>query len=301
MLRPAIGPMTHRREFNMFLGLNTYVYEIAKDPVEKALASAAEMGFRYIEFAAYRSGDPAGMSPARRAEIGQRFGDGGLTCSQMLMLGTVNMAAPDPALRRAAVDHMKACTELALELGGRQVLVCFGCGVHQPDMLREQAWLNSVSSLHEYAAWAAPLGILVDLELDPHVYFVVNNMVKMTQMIEDTGLDNVYPNVDIGHMCITREGPERLDKLQNRLIHVHLSETDTFAHTNGILGTGKADFPAYVERCLKLGIEENCARLGVPCVAGIEMGEASGHVDSADRWVRESLEYLKRVLPEVGM
>lgn len=34
-------------------------------------------------------------------------------------------------------------------------------------------------------------------------------------------------------------------------------------------------------------------------VAGIEMGEPGGHVDDADHWVRESLAYIERVLPEV--
>jgi hypothetical protein len=48
-----------------------------------------------------------------------------------------------------------------------------------------------------------------------------------------------------------------------------------------------------------LGIEENCMRLGEPCVAGIEMGEPGGHVDDPDRWVAESLGYLARVLPEL--
>ena len=36
-----------------------------------------------------------------------------------------------------------------------------------------------------------------------------------------------------------------------------------------------------------------------PCVAGIEMGEPGGHVDDADRWVRESLDYLARALPDL--
>jgi sugar phosphate isomerase/epimerase len=285
----------------MFLALNTFVYEVARDPAEKALASANRFGFRYVEYAAYHSGDPTLMSAERRKAIRGQFADLGLSCSQLLLANTEHLASPNPVQRRATLDYMKACGDFALELGGRQVLVCWGCGVHQADMLPEQAWLNTVASLREYATWALPKGLLVDLELDPHVYFVVNNMVKMAQVIEDVGLDNLYPNVDIGHLCITREGPHRLDKLRDRLIHVHLSETDTYAHTNAILGTGKADFRTYVEHCEALGIEANCARLGEPCVAGIEMGEPGGEVDDADRWVRESLDYIKRVLPEVTL
>jgi hypothetical protein len=56
-----------------------------------------------------------------------------------------------------------------------------------------------------------------------------------------------------------------------------------------------------VKKALELGIEENCRRVGEPCVAGIEMGEPGGEVDDPDRWVKESLECLKRALPEVTL
>lgn len=166
-------------------------------------------------------------------------------------------------------------------------------------MLPEQAWLNTVEALRAYAEWAKGTDLLIDLEMDPHVYFVVNSMARMAQVIEDVGMPNVFPNVDIGHMCITREGPQRLEKLRERILHVHLSETDTYAHTNSILGSGKADFRAYIDAVVSLGIEQNCARYDEPCVAGIEMGEPGGFVDDPERWTRESLDYLATVLPDV--
>jgi sugar phosphate isomerase/epimerase len=228
-----------------------------------------------------------------------RFHDAGLYCSQMLLTNVEHLASSDAAKRRAAADYMKLVTEFQLELGGRQVLVCWGCGVLERGVMPEQSWATLVTALREYAQWAQPKGILIDLELDPHVYFIVNNTVKMAKVIEDVGMPNVFPNVDIGHLEITREGPACLEKLRGRIIHVHLSETDTYAHTNSILGEGKADFRAYVDKVLELGIEENCARLSEPCVAGIEMGEPGGSVDDPERWVRKSLEHLARVLPQV--
>jgi sugar phosphate isomerase/epimerase len=283
----------------MKLALNTFVYEVGRSPIEETLNSAAKFGFTYVEYAAYHAGDPTLMSAEKRKDVVRRFEDNGLICSQLLLANTEHLAASDPAKRSATLDYMKACGDFQLELGGRQVLVCWGCGVHEAGMMPEQAWLNTVASLKAYAAWALDRGLLVDLELDPHVYFVVNNTVRMAQVIEDVGMPNVFPNVDIGHLCITREGPERLEKWRDRLLHVHLSETDTYEHTNSILGTGKADFRAYVDEVIELGIEENCVRLGEPCIAGIEMGEPGGEVDDPDRWVSESLDYLAGVLPDV--
>jgi sugar phosphate isomerase/epimerase len=283
----------------MRLALNTFVYEVAQVPIDQALQSASKLGFTFVEYAAYHSGDPTLMDRNRQREVILMFQDKGLRCSQLLLANTEHMASPDPSRRQVTLDYMKRCGDFQLELGGRQVLVCWGCGVHEPRMMPEQAWLHTVSSLQEYAGWALDKGILVDLELDPHVYFVVNNMVKMAQVVEDVGMPNFFPNVDIGHLCITREAPHRLDKLRDRLLHVHLSETDTYAHTNSILGTGKADFRAYIDKVIELGIEENCRRHGEECVAGIEMGEPGGFVDNADRWVRESMAYIARILPEL--
>lgn len=283
----------------MRLALNTFVYEVAQVPIAQTLDSARAFGFTFVEYAAYHAGDPTLMSTQQVKDVVRRFKDLGLRSSQLLLAETEHLAASDPAKRQATLDYMKRCGEFQLELGGRQVLICWGCGVHEAAMMPEQAWLNTVSSIRAYAEWASGTPLLIDLEMDPHVYFVVNSMAKMAQVLEDVDMPNVFPNVDIGHMCITRESPRRLEKLRDRLLHVHLSETDTYEHTNSILGTGKADFGAYVTKVQSLGIEENCARLGEPCVAGIEMGEPGGHVDDADRWVRESLAYLARALPHM--
>ena len=166
---------------------------------------------------------------------------------------------------------------------------------------RRCSWLYMLENAGRFADWCLDRDLLVGLELDPHVYFIINSTSKLAKAAEDLGLPNVYPNVDVGHLVITREGPESLEKLKSRLLHVNLSETESFAHTNSILGTGTVDFKLYVDKLLELGIEENCRKYMEPCVAGIEMGsEASGgFVDDPDGWVQKSLDYLEGIIPEL--
>lgn len=281
----------------MRLALNTFCYEVGHVEIERTMKSASRFGFTFIDYAAFGSGDPITMPPGKRRDVVKMFKDLGLRCSQLLLMGTGRMAAPDKAARDEVLDYMRKCGEFQLELGGRQVLVCWGCGIHETSMLPQQAWLNSVSTLRSYAEWALDKGILIDLELDPHVYFIVNDLEKMGRIIEDVGMKNVFPNIDIGHLAITREGPERMEKHAKRILHVHISETDTFDHTNSIIGSGCADFKAYLDKVVELGIEENCARYGEEAVAGIEMGEPRREVDDPDRWMRESLAYLAKIAP----
>ncbi|NJK84715.1 MAG: sugar phosphate isomerase/epimerase [Bacteroidales bacterium] len=287
----------------MKLALNTLVYEVGNRGPEESLLSAAKFGFKYIEYAGIRKGNPANLSHEQRKNIIKIARDNGLISSQMLMVATKDTANPDKGKRDAVLDYMKKCAEFQLELGGRQVLVCWGGGLYETGISPETSWMYMIENVKRFAEWGLDKNILVGVELDPHVYFIVNNTYKLAKLIEDIDLPNIYPNIDIGHLVITRESPVMLDKLKHRLLHVHLSETESFAHTNSILGTGVVDFKLYVDKLLELGIEENCKKYGEPCVAGIEMGsEASGgFVEDPDRWVKESLGYLKSILPELTL
>ena len=283
----------------MKLALNTLVYEVGNRGPEESLRSAAKFGFKYIEYAGIRKGNPATMTREQRKEVVRIVKDNGLVSSQMLMVATKDTAHPDKKKRDAVFEYMKQCADFQMELGGRQLLVCWGGGLYELGVTPEQSWLYMLENVGRFARWCLDKDLLVGFELDPHVYFIVNSTWKLARVMEELGLPNVYPNVDVGHLVITREGPESLEKLKNRLLHVHLSETESFAHTNSILGTGAVNFKAYVDKLLELGIEENCMKYGEPCVAGIEMGsEASGgFVEDPDRWVQESLDYLAKIMP----
>ncbi len=285
----------------MKLALNTLVYEVGNRGPEESLRAAARFGFKYIEYAGIRKGNPLTMTAEQRREAVRIISDNGIHSTQMLMVATKDTAHPDKKKRDAVFDYMKACAEYQKELGGRQLLVCWGGGLYELGVSPEQSWLYMLENVGRFAEYCQTDNMLVGIELDPHVYFICNNTYKLMKAIEDLGMPNVYPNVDVGHLVITREEPAQLEKLKSRLLHVHLSETESFAHTNSILGTGAVDFKAYIDKLLELGIEENCVKYGEPCVAGIEMGsEASGgFVEDPDMWVEESLKYLAKIMPDI--
>ena len=283
----------------MNLAFNTYVYEVAKWPIAKTLKSARRLGFRFTEYAACGAGDPTVMSAKKRREVVKLHRELGLYSSQLLLANVEHMACPSAKTRQQTLDYMKRCSEFQLELGGRQVLVCWGCGVHLAEMLPEQAWLNSINSIRSLAQWGLRDGLLVDLEIEPHIYFILNSTDKAARMVEDIGLPNVFPNLDIGHFTINREAPHRIEKIKDKIIHIHLSETQGYDHTNSIIGTGTVDFASYVRKAVELGVEENCRRVDQPCIAGIEMGEPHYPVDNPDRWMTESLKWLAKHLPEL--
>jgi len=285
----------------MKLSLNTYLYECARVPIQKALTSIKNFGFSLVDFAGINSGDPTLMSDEQRKEIVRRMNDLGLKLSQFQLAHTQQLASSDASLRAKGIDYMKRCADFVQELGGKQMLVWWGCGVLEFAIPREQSWMNAVNSMKEFCSWCEPDKLIVELELEPHNFSFLNNTATMVKMVEDINTSNIYSNVDIGHMSINREGPIAIEKFGRRILHAHISETDSFEHTNSIIGTGNVDYAVYIHKLFELGIEENCKKVGVPCAAGIEMGEKIGGVDDPDRWIQESLVYIQNILPELEL
>lgn len=283
----------------MFMALNTFLCEVGEYSLAKTIQTAVKFGFKYVDLACYNHADPCRLPAGEIADGVKMFKDAGLVSSQLLLANTQNVAASDAAERKKTQDYMRRCADFQLELGGRQLIICWGCGVYETGYPFEASWMHMVEEVRAFARWCEPKGLYIGMELDPHVYFILNNMEKMARALEQIGMDNVYPNVDIGHLTITREAPVCLDKVGSRIYHVHASETDTFSHTNSIIGSGKADFRAYIDRCVALGFEENCRRIGEAPVVGLEMGEPGHFVPDVERWIEESISYMQRTLPEI--
>jgi sugar phosphate isomerase/epimerase len=285
----------------MKLSLNTYVYECARVPIQKALPRIKNLGFSLVDFAGIYSGDPTLMRAEERKEIIKMMDDLGLRLSQFQLANTQQLASSDPSLREKGIDYMKRCADFVKELGGKEMLVWWGCGVLEFSIPPEQSWMNAVNSMKEFCSWCEPDDLFIELELEPHNFAFLKTTMAMAKMIEDVNAPNLYSNVDIGHMSINREGPIAIEKFGRRILHAHISETDLFEHTNSIIGTGNVDYPAYFKKLFELGIEENCRQAGVECAAGIEMGEKVGDVDDPDAWVQASLDYLHKILPELTL
>ncbi len=285
----------------MKLSLNTYVYECARVPIQKALPSIRKLGFSLVDFAGINSGDPTLMDARQQKDVIHMMDDLGLKLSQFQLAHTQQLASSDASLRAKSIEYMKRCADFVKELGGREMLVWWGCGVLEFAIPREQSWMNAVNSMQEFCSWCEPDNLIVELELEPHNFSFLNNTATMVKMVEDVNTNNIFSNVDIGHMSINREGPIAIEKFGRRILHAHISETDSFEHTNSIIGTGNVDYPIYIHKLFELGIEETCKKHGVTCAAGIEMGEKIGGVDDPERWIKESLVYIHRTLPELEL
>ena len=281
----------------MKLGINTFIYELGNVSIQDSLKKIFSMGFKYVDLVPFGSLHPENITKKSAQWVSKLFEDLGLKSSQMLLLDTKNLTTSSRRERIKIMDYFKKISEFQLRVGGKQLLVCWGQGIIQSNMLWEQAWLNSVYTIKEFAEWALPYKLLISLELDPGVYFLNNNLYRMVKMLEDIEMPNVFANIDVSHLNLTRETPNKLEKLRGKIIHVHVSDCDGLNHTNSILGTGNTDIALYLDKLNGLGVEDTASKFGEEAVAAIELGDPCIVVDDPDRWVEDSLAYLLRLVP----
>jgi len=283
----------------MRLGINNSIWEITGIGLPKSLDRINSLGFKYVDVLAYGSGDPRTLNQEERRKIAHKFQELGLTSSGMVMLVPENIASNDAKERERCLSYLKSCVEFQAELGGRQVLLGFGGGWRILETSREGAWVNSVNFIKGYCEWISNFDIFLTLELDSSVYYVINDTTSMAKMIEEVDAPNLFANIDIGHLAITREPPRALEKLKDRILHAHISDNDGKAHANWIIGRGVARVPDYLRKLIEIGIDETCARYNETAVASLELGEIGQKIQDPDQYVQESLKYLSSNVPEI--
>lgn len=284
----------------MRLGVNNSIWEITGISLPKSLDRINSLGFRYVDVLAHGSGNPRVLNQDERRRIAHKFQDLGLISSGMVMLVPGNIASSDSKERERCLSYLKSCTEFQAELGGRQVLLGFGGGWKTLETSREETWVNSVNFIKDYCKWLSNFDIFLTLELDPSVYYVINDTASMAKMIEDVDAPNLFANIDIGHLAITREPPKTLEKLKDRILHVHISDNDGKVHANWIIGRGVTPVSDYLGKLTEMGIDKTCNRYDETAVASLELGEIGQKVKDPDLYVKESLEYLSNNVPEIA-
>ena len=284
----------------MKLGINSSVWEIAGIGLEKSLDYINNFGFKYVDILAFGSANPEILSASDKNKIINKFQKFDLKSSSMVALPPGNIASTEREERDKCFSYLRSCAEFQLETGGKQLLIGLGGGHKTLDMSWEQTWMNSVSFLKSYCEYLYNLNMFLIMELEPLVYCVINNTSRMVKIIEDVGAPNLFANIDIGHLSITREPPKTIEKLKHKILHVHISDNNGETHANWIIGTGVTPVSYYLNELSNSDIDELCSKYGEEAVASIEIGTIGETIDDPDYYISESLKYLYDKVPEIS-
>jgi sugar phosphate isomerase/epimerase len=283
----------------MELGLGSIVYEFAGIPLERQAALIASHGIRYVDILAFGQYNPAFYSIEQQERTAVEFKRLGITASSVITCAEGNIGSNDPAEREFALEQMKRAVHLVKRLGGKQILVGKGCGNIDFKLTRKEAFHNASSFLKEFGKWCLKENVLLTMELEPEALHVCNGIESMAAMINEINGENVFANIDIGHLNILREAPEALELLKGKIIHMHISDNYGLAHTNSVIGEGNSDIRGYIAKCISMGIDKTAEAMGDTAVAGIEVGEPGEFITDSDSRVLRSIGNVLLRVPEL--
>jgi sugar phosphate isomerase/epimerase len=190
------------------------------------------------------------------------------------------------------VLRAKRYLDLGYELEAKNMLLVLGEYIWQQEVIAPaDQWNWAVEHVRELAEYAQGLGLELAIELEPFSLSIVNNIDRMSQLLDDVKHPAARANVDISHLALVRDSADKIGKLAGRVAHVHLSDCDGKKHGDLPPGRGRVDFPPYLKALAASGFDGTVS---------IEL-EYSPEPGKIVDWVREAYQSTDKMMRALGI
>ena len=197
----------------------------------------------------------------------------------------------DP-VREFHVDRAKAFVDLVRDIGGRNVLLVLGEYLWQQEVIQPaQQWAWAVEGTREIGRYAHENGVEICIELEPFDMSIVNNVDLMTGFIKEVDSPAVFANIDVSHVVLAGDRPEKLRQLKGLAHHLHFSDCDGKVHGDLPPGKGVINFKPYLKEIKDLEIDGTLS---------IEL-EYCPEPDKIVEWVRDAYTVTAELMDEIGL
>lgn len=231
----------------MRIGASTWAWSYPFDPSrDVALVDhQADLGADHFELGGEIADDPDALDTR---ELRRRLEDRGMTSSICgLFWAERDLSSPDPSVRAAGMAHLKACIDLAQQIGAG-VVVGAVCGTGGKSLVSadERVRRNELAATELRAAgdYAASAGVRIGVEaLNRYENNFLNCVAQSEPIVTATNHPNVGYHIDLFHAyieepdlaaAITMAGPQ--------LVHCHAVDSNRLAP-----GAGHAPWPVIAD------------------------------------------------------
>ena len=204
-------------------------------------------------------------------------------------LGIADFNAP---VRHFHIERAKRYLDFAYDLNGKNLLLVLGEYIWNQEVISPgDQWNWAVEGVQELGEYAGRLNLEIALEIEPFHLSIVNNIAKMRRFLSDVGRPNVKANIDVSHLALAGDAPDRIEQLAQQIGHGHLSDCDGKKHGDLPPGRGVVDFPPFLKAL---------ARSGFNGTVSIEL-EYSPEPDQIVNWVREAYQSASGMMADLGI
>ena len=278
----------------MIIGYSTNAF--VKFSVYEAVEKIGRLGFRGVEIMCDRPHlYPPDFGEENLSRLKALIDDQGLKVTNLnsftlFAVGDTYLPSwiePQEERREIRIQHTLQCLKVADFFGCKNISVPPGGPVGE--ISREKAMTLFNLGLERVAPLAQELDIKILVEPEPDL--LMENTREFKEFIVDVKSPAIGVNFDIGHFFCAGEDPsEAFEELFEWIGHVHLEDiASNRAHNHLVLGHGAIQFQEVFKTMINLGYEGDISL------------ELYPYVDTPEEAGRESLEYLRALLQDVGL
>jgi len=153
------------------------------------------------------------------------------------------------------VARCKRYIDLAAEFGAKNVLVVLGEYLWQREVIAAaDQWGWAIETCRRLGDYAGGKNLDIALELEPFRMSLLNSVSEMARFIDECAHARVRANIDISHCVLSDSGPEQIQRLKGKAVHVHISDCDGKVHGDLPPGRGIVKFGPYLQAIKELSI-----------------------------------------------
>ncbi len=235
-------------------GASSWVWTHPFDPASDValVERLASLGGDHFEV-----GGEAAVHPAAAfAALQRALAEHDMTSSVCAVYGPeLDLASPDADIRRAGVEHARACIEIAATLGSRIVVGAF-CGSGGRAFLsteeRDESLRRGAGELHEIGEMANKVDVVLAVEgLNRYENNLVNTLEDLVELVERADHSNVRALLDLFHASIEQADLTRaIRRAGPQIVHCHAVD-----NTRGAPGSGRLPWAEVVGALQEVGYD----------------------------------------------
>jgi len=203
-------------------------------------------------------------------------GSKGLDFTVHAPFADVNIASPNPILRRVMLKRMEKSIAYARQLKCRQWVFHSGWKTGVSEFYPNLDWQLNLRSVRTLLTFARKHKVEISVENTPEPFpFLLKTMQDFALFYSELGND-IGLTLDVAHAHTNRQTLEFIEKFSDKIVHVHVSDNEGKYDSHRGIGRGNIDWDVIAEAFKRIRYK------------GLIMLESIEHVE-------ESLQTMRRI------
>jgi sugar phosphate isomerase/epimerase len=154
----------------------------------------------------------------------------------------INIATPDPALRRAVLERLEHSIVVAGQLGCRLWLFHPGSRTGLSHFYPGKDWQLNLQSVHALLAVARREDVEIAIENTPEPFpSLMKSVADFHRFYEELD-DDIGMVLDVAHANLNNQIPDFIKQFSKKIVHIHVSDNNGEGDTHLGIGHGNIDW-----------------------------------------------------------